>query len=99
MSLHLSVSHSVILFTGGGRHVPLGRHPTGQTPPTQTPAWAHPLGTHLPGHTPYPLPHKMATAADGTHPTGMHSCDLIVVAVLVIVIGFFWGRGLKASLN
>ena len=37
-----------------------GGTPTGQTPPRQTP----------PGQTP-PLP--MATAADGTHPTGMHS--------------------------
>ena len=36
----------------------LGRQPT---PQTDTP----------PGQTP---PSKMATAADGTHPTGMHSC-------------------------
>ena len=33
-----------------------------QTPPGQTPA--------LPGETPL----ETATAADGTHPTGMHSC-------------------------
>ena len=30
-----------------------------------------------PGHTPAPpLPRKMATAADGTRPTGIHSCLL-----------------------
>ena len=61
----------------GGRGVytfpwqtPLGRHPPRhlaleQTPP---PPWADtlpPLGRH---------PCEMATAADGTHPAGMHSC-------------------------
>ena len=40
---------------------PLGRHPV---PPRQTPL----LGRHPPPH------HQTATAADGTHPTGMHSC-------------------------
>ena len=49
----------------------LGRHPTGQTPP--------PLGqipTPPPGR---PLPNQTATAADGTHPTGMHSCVIFAV--------------------
>ena len=68
MFLHLSVS--VILFTGGGGvclstywdthppgRLPLGRHPSRQTP--------------HPGQTP---PQQTATAADGTHPTGMLSC-------------------------
>ena len=42
---------------------PLARHsPHRQTPPGQT---------HPPGQT---LPQQMATAADSTHPTGMHSC-------------------------
>ena len=80
---------SVILFTGGGtvsQHVlgqtpllgrsPLAKHPT---PP--------PLGRHPPlpakcmlGYTPPAqctlgyMPPPAATAADGTHPTGMHSC-------------------------
>ena len=69
---------------------PMGRHPTGQTPPRQTPPGRHPLGRHLgrhpldrhpwadaPGQTPPSPVHAdidMATAADGTHPTGMHSC-------------------------
>ena len=35
---------------------------SGQTPPLGR----HPLGRHPPGQT--------ATAADGMHPTGMHSC-------------------------
>ena len=80
MFLHLSV----ILFTWGGDLplglggvclwfqgcTPQGRHPTRQThtPPGQTPR----LGTTLPpADTPTP---ETATAADGTHPTGMHSC-------------------------
>ena len=73
MFLHVSA----ILSTGEcladsplGRHPqadtplgrPLGRHPQADTPPTDTP-----LGRHAP-------PPVTATAADGTHPTGMHSC-------------------------
>ena len=43
---------------------PLGRLPS----PGQTPPGRHPYGqTHTPNQT--------ATAADGTHPTGMHSCS------------------------
>ena len=65
---------SVILSTWGGCvwQTPPARADTpretllGQTPPGQTPP-----GRHLPGQTP-PLP--AATAEDGTHPTGMHSC-------------------------
>ena len=78
---------SVILFTGGGgvyaqhalgqtpplpgRHPP-GRHPLGRHCPGQTP----PLGRHVPQgrHPPANIPHPTATAAKGTHPTGMHSC-------------------------
>ena len=70
MFLHLSV----ILFTGGM---------CGQTPNGQTPSWADtpgqtpPLDRHPPqADTPlgrHP-PKEMATAADGMHPTGMHSC-------------------------
>ena len=55
-----------------GRH-PLGRHPqAGGHPPGQTPSRA---GRHPPGQTPSP-PRPMATAADGTHLTGMHSCNV-----------------------
>ena len=40
---------------------------------TPTP-WADtPRQTPLPGQTPPP---QMATAVDGTHPTGMHSCKI-----------------------
>ena len=52
---------SVILFTGGGGGYPSmdwGRHPT--------------LGRHPRTDTASPPP--TATAVDGTHPTGMHSC-------------------------
>ena len=50
----------------------LGRHPQAEMPPGQTPLGRHPgadtpLGRH-------PPPQEAATAADGTHPTGMHSC-------------------------
>ena len=68
---------SVIPSTGEGRT------PLGQTPPLAD----TPLGRHLPGQTPPPgetpprqtppqadPSPKMATAADGTHPTGMYSC-------------------------
>ena len=76
MFLHLSV----ILSTGvvsapvhAGIH-PLGRHPTGRHPPTppgHTPLQPDsPPGRHPPGQT---HPQQTATAADGTHPTGMHS--------------------------
>ena len=76
MFLHLSVSHSVHR-TGSGVSVSvhagippptptppgqLGRHPPWQTPPGQTPLCSVHAGI------------DMATAADGTHPTGMHSC-------------------------
>ena len=57
---------SVILSTGGClADTPLGRQapPPGQTSP---PPGRHPPGRHLPQET--------ANAADGTHPTGMHSC-------------------------
>ena len=64
---------------------PLAEPPPWTDPPEQTPLWADtsrktapwtdtpwadtPLGRH-----PYPPRAKTATAADGTHPTGMHSC-------------------------
>ena len=45
-------------------HAGIYTHPTGQTPP-----WADtPLDRH-------PPPKQTATAADGTHHTGMHSCS------------------------
>ena len=65
-----------------GIHTPWQTLP-GQTPPGQTPPGRQPLGRHTPfadtppgrhpqgRHPPHPV---MATAADGTHPTGMHYC-------------------------
>ena len=51
-----------------GRQPPLppGRHPLADTPPSR-----HTLGNHPRQISPPP---EMATAADGTHPTGMQSC-------------------------
>ena len=43
------------------------------TPPGQTP----PLDRHDPGQTPPPL--QTATAADSTPPTGMHSCERLIL--------------------
>ena len=61
-----------------GRH-PAGRHPHGQTPSRQSPPVDSP-GQTPPGQRPLPLGRhthpEMATAADGTHPTGMHSCSV-----------------------
>ena len=77
------------LGPGGVYTFPLGKHPLRQTPPRQTPLplGRHPQadtpGRHPPGRRtppadtyPAPTPHppEAATAADGTHPTGMHSC-------------------------
>ena len=59
-------SHVSVCPQSGGAHTPLGRHhhPWADTP-WQTSPWADiPLGRHPP---------EMATATDGTHPTGMHS--------------------------
>ena len=62
----------------GSRHPleqapPMSRHPSelappwSRHPPEQAPPWSrHPPGPDTPSQT--------ATAADGTHPTGMHSC-------------------------
>ena len=56
--------------TSQGRHPP-GRHPPGQ----RHPPGRHPPGRHPPGrHPPRQTPQQTATAADSTHPTGMHSC-------------------------
>ena len=76
MFLHLSV----ILSMGGvwisacwdtpplGKHpTPLGRHPPGQMPHLGRPPWADTPSWQT-------LPQQMASAADSTHPTGMHSC-------------------------
>ena len=67
-SFHKRVSR--ILSTGGCGVHPPGRHPpradtphAGPSSPRQTPS---PWGD--------PPPPQTATAADGTHPTGMHSC-------------------------
>ena len=79
MFLHLSVSHSVhrggsaSVHTGIPPHThPRSRHPPGaDTPPP--PRTRHPPQSRL------PLPGaETATAADGTHPTGMHSCCNLV---------------------
>ena len=61
---------SVILFTAGGGGVSAPVHAGIQNPSWADPPWSDtPLGRH---------PHEMATAADGTHPTGMHSCSVKV---------------------
>ena len=78
MSLHLSV----FLFTGGVCLylwvwgcvcLPLGPggfvHPSGQTPPRQTPAWAD-----IPPENTACDVREMTIEAGATHPTGMHSC-------------------------
>ena len=61
------------------RHHPLARHPLSRHPPGR-----YPLGRHPPGQTPRadtPSP-QMATAVDGTHPTGMHSSSLDFIDVV-----------------
>ena len=73
MFLHLSV----ILSTGGmsaSVHAGIHTHTPGQTPPDRhTPAQCY-WDTQCPVHAGI----DMATAADGMHPTGMHSCLLLI---------------------
>ena len=59
---------------GGGVH-PLGRQPPAwaDTPPGRDSPGRHPLGRLSPPRQTHPPP-ETATAAEGTHPTGMHSC-------------------------
>ena len=79
----------VCLSTGGGGSAsvhagippPRTRHPPGPDPPrTRQPPGPDPprTGHPPPGTSPPPgagtPPQQMATIADGTHPTGMHSC-------------------------
>ena len=66
---------------------PLGRHPPGRHPPsrhTHTQADTA-LGRHLPPGRHPPL---VATAADGTHPTGMHSCSEIYLLLGQKILNF-----------
>ena len=49
-------------------------------PPGQTP----PPASHTPGQT--HTPRQMATAADGTHPIGMHSCFISILLVTVVIL-------------
>ena len=62
----------MILFTGGGGGV--ADSPIGRHPLYgQTPPWAD-------------TPPQMVTAADGTHPTGMHSCYLHFYMIYIQII-------------
>ena len=65
------------------RHTPPGTHTRAHTPLADTPGADIPRQTHHretpleqtpQAHTPH-TPQQTATAADGTHPTGMHSCS------------------------
>ena len=93
MFLHLSV----ILLNGGvsaqvyaGIYTPRtrGRYPPGpeaetpltrgrHTPQVRHPRVRHPTGSDIPQSPPW----EMATAADGMHPTGMHSCYFLLLEV------------------
>ena len=58
---------------------PLGRYPPKQTPPRQTSPWAD-----------TPL-RQTATAAGGTHPTGMHSCLIMWTNLRHQICSYFTG--------
>ena len=74
MFLHLSVSHSV--HRGMYPRMHWGRHPLGRHIPVCTGADIPLLGRHIPACTGVDTPPPpTATAEDGTHPTGMHSCS------------------------
>ena len=63
-----------------GADTPRSRHPPGaDTPRSRPPRSRHPPGADTPQEqtspgADTPPPGETATAADGTHPTGMHSC-------------------------
>ena len=64
---------SVILSTGG-----VSGRPPGQTPPwTDIPRVDSPQAD---------IPRQTATAADGTHPTGMHSCMTLFLSNVAVKI-------------
>ena len=70
-------THPMLGYTPLGRHPPrqtppMGRHTPGQTHPRQTPPPTACWDTHPPCQVHDWI--DMATAADGRHPTGMHSC-------------------------
>ena len=65
---------SLILFTGMG-HVWADNPPLGRHPPPQADNSLSGQTFPRPGQTPLP---PTATAADGTHPTGMHSCFIFI---------------------
>ena len=76
-----------------------GRHPLGQTYPSCTradtpsrhPPWQTYPSMHRGRHPPEGRhsPGQMATAADGTHPTGMHSCYCIILLFILFFCAFF----------
>ena len=89
-SVHRGVYHSM----HGGRHppwantpwtdTPLGRHPRADNHlGRHTPGQTHSLGSNPPGQTPgQTSPCLMlgyGQQADGSHPTGMHSCFSILI--------------------
>ena len=73
MFLHLSVSHSVhggVCLSACWDTTPLGAG----IPPEQARPWTRPPRTRHPSGSRHRPGAETATAADGTHPTGMHSC-------------------------
>ena len=78
---------SVILSTGGGVHLPRQILPRADSP-----LGRHPLpGRHPPRQTPPPHP-ETDTAADGTHPTGMHSCFETACAKVNCWLNIIYGK-------
>ena len=73
MSVHTGGSASV----HAGIPPPPSRHPPRSRPPWSTPREQTPPRRRPPGSR--PPPGETATAADGTHPTGMHSCLLLFI--------------------
>ena len=70
----------VCIPAGTGADTPSANTPR-QTPPRQAPPWADTPSGQTPPWANTPLwadisPKQTATAAEGTHPTGMHSCSV-----------------------
>ena len=94
MFLHLSVNHSVhrgdvCPSACWDTHTPLCRHPPGQTSPWTDTRQAD---TSLDRHPPGRHPQQMATAADRTHPTEMHSCFVKDTHICIIASLLQWAQ-------
>ena len=89
--LHMSVSHSVHIGGGGSTWAgtPWQVHPPGRYTPRQVhPPWqVHSSGQiHPPAGSPPAMQAGIRQQAGGTHPTGMHFCQIMFLIMDTVII-------------